>query len=209
MSYSAISRDSVHHEVAIYITARNRTTGLAEEMGLWTGREDISVTIGGDVRTYTGAGPVVMFPPIRTRVGLTVQMQTVKLAALSDEVENAIRLYDSRLAPVEIHVIRFNADTGDFIGVDRVFRGSIDKAPIITPQKNGEGGGASISIVPSSRSLTRGLTVKRSDESQKLRSNDRFFRYADVAGKVERFWGTARVSATGVGSSESGGFLND
>ena len=201
MSYSAISRGPVSHDILIWITARHRSTGLAETMGLWTGSEDIALSIDGDTRTYHGAGQLLDVPPLKSRVGLTVQMQSLGLAATSPEVEAAIRLYDSRLAPVEIHVARFDPETNTLLGVDRVYKGSIDKAPILTPAKNGGNGGVTLSLASGARRLTRSLTVKRSDESQRRRSDDRFFRFADVAGKVERFWGTRRVSGGGSGSS--------
>ena len=204
MSYSAISRGAVSHDILIWIKARDRSTGLPETMGLWTGSENLSFTIDGEVRTYQGAGQLLNIPPIKSRIGLTVQMQTVGLAAVSPEVETAIRLYDSRLAPVEIHVARFDPETNALLGVDRVYKGSIDKAPITTPAKNGNNGGVSLSLASGARALTRRLTTKRSDESQRRRSDDRFFRFADVAGKVERFWGTQRVSASaGNGSAIS------
>ena len=201
MSYSAISRGPVSHDILIWITARNRSTGLAETMGLWTGSEDIAISIDGDVRSYRGAGQLLDVPPLKSRVGLTVQMQSLGLAATSPEVETAIRLYDSRLAPVEIHVARFDPETNAFLGADRVYKGSIDKAPIVTPPKNGGNGGVNLSLASGARRLTRSLTVKRSDESQRRRSDDRFFRFADVAGKVERFWGPRRVSGGGSGSN--------
>ena len=39
------------------------------------------------------------------------------------------------------------------------------------------------------RDLTRGLALKKSDESQKLRAGDRFRRYADVSGVPKTWWG--------------------
>lgn len=194
MTYSAIARGPVSHDVLIWIVARNRDTGLAEALGLWTGRETRSFTVEGSARSYFGAGQVLDVPVIRARAGVTVQMHGIKLAALSPEVETAVRLYDVRLAPVDIHVARFDPDSDALLGIDRVYRGVVDKAPIVIPAKSGSNGGVELSLASASRSLTRSLTNKRSDASQQKRGGDRYFRWADVAGKVERFWGTTRGS---------------
>lgn len=199
MTISAIARGPVAHDVLVWITGKNRTTGADETMGLWTGPEDRSFTVGGVARTYRGVGQIIEVPPIKSRAGLTVQMHTLRLSATSPEVEAAMRLYDPRLGPVEIHVARFEPTTGALLGIDRAYRGRIDKAPINTPAKGKQGGGVALSVASAARSLTRPLTLKKSDASQRRRSDDRFFRHADVAGRVERWWGTDRVGGEKTG----------
>lgn len=198
MTVSQIARGDTCHHVLVWITARNRSTGLDETAGFWTGGEDATFTVAGQARLYYGVGHVLEVPPIKSRPGV-IQMQELRLSATSPEVEAVMRGYDPRLAPVEIHVARLNTETGALLGIDRAFRGFIDRAPRQIPAKNQSGSAWTISLVSGMRSLTRRLTIKRSDASQRVRklpggADDRFFRWADVAGKVERYWGMERVT---------------
>jgi len=197
VAFSNIPRGPVEHHSLVWITARNRETDAAEPAGFWTGPEDREFTVAGDLRTYFGAGHILQIPPIVTPAGLRVQMQEIQLAATSPEVEAAIRGYDVRHAPVEIHVARFGPGDGQLLGIDRVFRGYVDSAPRLIPAKNQPGARWSMRVASAMRSLTRPLSLTRSDASQIRRSlpgggSDRFFRFAVVAGRVERFWGMAR-----------------
>lgn len=199
MTFSAIPRASTVHRMLVWISARNRSTDATETAGFWTGGEDRAFTVEGASRSYFGVGHVLEVPPIKTRAGLIVQMQELQLAGNSPEVEAVMRGYDPRLAPIEIHVARFDPDTGALLGIDRAFRGVLDKAPRQIPAKGQSGEAWSLSLASGMRSLTRSLTIKRSDASQRARAlpsggEDRFFRYADVAGRVERYWGMERVT---------------
>lgn len=199
MTISTIPRGDTLHQALVWISARNRATGAVETAGFWTGGEDLAFTVEGQVRPYFGIGQVVRVPPILSRVGGVVQMQELVLSGNSPEVEAALRGYDPQLAPVEIHVARFNPLTGALLGIDRVFRGTVDKAPRQIPAKGGEGTEWTLSLASGMRALTRTLTTKRADASQRVRRlpdgrEDRFFRFADVAGSVERFWGMDRVA---------------
>jgi hypothetical protein len=199
MTYSPITRGATQHHVLVWIVAKNRVTGLPEAAGMWTGGEDRTFSVESAARVYYGVGHLMEVPPIVTRAGAVVQSQELRFSATSPEVEAQMRGYDARLAPVEIHVVRMNPETGETLGIDRVFRGQIDKAPRRIPAKNETGAEWPISLVSGMRSLTRPLNTRRSDASQRARllpggGEDRFFRWADVAGSVERFWGTERVN---------------
>ena len=195
MAYSQITRGATAHHVLVWITARNRTTDATETAGFWTGGEDVTFTIDAEQRLYYGVGHFLQVPSIVARAGGIIQYQEINLAGTSSEVEAVMRGHDPRLMPVEMHVARFNPDGTGLIGVDRVFKGTVDKAPRQIPAKNQSGSAWTISVASGMRSLTRPLTLKRSDASQRQRTipgggEDRFFRYADVAGTVERYWGT-------------------
>ncbi|TAG28566.1 MAG: hypothetical protein EAZ40_03425, partial [Rhodobacterales bacterium] len=56
-----------------------------------------------------------------------------------------------------------------------------------------------VTVASSARYLTRTLTLKRSDASQRRRSDDRFLRYADVSGEVDVYWGEKRPAGGSVG----------
>ncbi|MBY6113290.1 hypothetical protein KUW09_04875 [Mameliella alba] len=188
MSYPAVARGPQANEVLLWVEARNRSTGDTEAMGLWTGPDDRNFDLGGDLRSYRGAGAVLEVPALVSQVGLAVQMQSAALAIVTEEVETLFRGYDARQAAVEVHLARFDVDSDALIGIDRVFSGWLDRAEILTGQR---GGSASLSatLASSSRALTRRVAVKRSDEAQQKRSGDRFFRHADVSGAVTVWWG--------------------
>jgi hypothetical protein len=72
------------------------------------------------------------------------------------------------------------------------FDGQVNGAPIDTPAVGGEGG-VKLSVVSHTRVLTRTNAAKKSDETQKLRSGDRFRRYSAVAGQWDYWWGEAKA----------------
>jgi len=113
----------------------------------------------------------------------------ISLSPISEAVRKAIREYDARLAPVEIHRGLLDLDTRNLIAPPRPrFVGEVNGAPIETPAAGGEGS-VSLSVVSHTRALTKTNAAKKSDETQKLRGGDRFRRYSDVAGQIEFWWG--------------------
>lgn len=197
------SRTDVMNRILFWVTARNRTTGLPEELGLWNGGYDRTFTIGGDTRAYVGAGALMQVPPLVYQVGLSVRMQRLSLSPIDATVAALIRTYDCRLAPIEIHRATFDPITTQLVSEPhRLFKGLIDELEVTTDPK-GETR-CEVTVASSARYLTRTLTLKRSDASQQLRTGDRFLRYADVSGDVDVYWGENRPS-TG-SSSRSGVF---
>lgn len=191
MPYPVVNNGALSVDVLLWIEAVNRDTQLPETMGLWTGADNQTFTIDGQQREYFGAGAVLDVPSIISITGFNVQTQSASLAILTPEVEQLILGYDARQAPVEIHIARFDPETNVLLGTDRVFRGWLDKAPISSGQKGGTAG-LGISLASNGRVLTRKSNLKKSDESQRLRNGDRFFRYADVSGSVKVYWNMER-----------------
>lgn len=192
MTYPAVTRGPLAIEVLIWVQAKNRETGLPEELGLWTGFEDRAFTIDSEARTYFGAGTVLEVPDLISQAGLGVQMQTAALALVTPEVEQLIRGYDARQAPVEIHLARFDPETNALIDTTRAFKGWIDEAAVREGVKNGE---ASLTtrMASSARALTRKVPLRRSDAAHQVaQPGDAFFRYADVSGAVSVWWGMKR-----------------
>ncbi|QPC87421.1 hypothetical protein GA830_12210 [Mesorhizobium sp. NBSH29] len=179
----------------IWITAKNRTTGAPQSIGLWTGDDtsDINVISGATgapaTRTYYGAAGNMKIPSIPLVTDLSVRTISVIFGQLHPSIVLAVRGYDVRNAPVEIHRIYLNRDTRNPIApaLSR-FLGFVNSAPIETP-KAGETGSITLNLVSHTRSLTKKGTAKKSDESQRLRSGDRFYKYTDVAGQWEISWG--------------------
>lgn len=188
------ARSAISARVLVWVVARNRGTDLPESLGLCTGAQDAEFTINGTPRMYYGAGPLLDVPLVVSQVGLGVRMQRVVLSPLSDPVADLIRTYDSRFAAVEIHRALFDPVTGLLVAEPhRLFKGIIDEMPVTRDAKSGENK-CDVSLASSSRYLTRTLPLKRSDASMKLRSGDRFLRFADVSGEVDVYWGEKRES---------------
>jgi hypothetical protein len=188
---------SAHTGVAsrhmIHVVARNRATGAQEALGLWQGDDHLTIAIGGVNRTYYGAGTLIGVEPIRAGIGLEVRMLQVMLSPLTPEVALMLRGYDARLAPAEIHRGLLSLQTGQLIAEPiRVFRGWVDEVKIRTAEVGGTSE-ATVTLASAARSLTRALTLTRSDaEMRRRNAGDVFRRYTDIAGEVGVWWGEKR-----------------
>jgi hypothetical protein len=188
------ARDGIQARLLIWVRARNRATGAEEALGLWTGDDHQSFLIDGASRLYYGAGGVLGVEPITMQSGIVVRMHRITLAPTAPEVAVAIRGYDARLAPVEIHRAFFAPASGELIEAPhRVFKGWIDAISLPTPEVGGQGA-VEVTLASSARALTRPLALKKSDESQRRRSDDRLRRYTDISGSVDVYWGEAKAA---------------
>ncbi|MDP3961791.1 MAG: hypothetical protein Q8Q26_17300 [Pseudorhodobacter sp.] len=183
------ARTGLQVRLLAWVRAKNRSTGAEEAMGLWTGDDHQVLTIDGTERLYYGAGGVLGLDPITMRSGVVVGMQTVTLSPLAPEVAQMIRGYDTRLAPVDLHRAFFEPLSGALVDVpQRIFRGWIDKVQIRTPEVGGNAT-VEVTLASNARALTRGLALKKSDESLRVRApTDGFFKYADVS-DAKVWWG--------------------
>lgn len=178
----------------IWVAGANRISGAIETMGLWTGDDHQDFVINGETRTYFGAGNIISIDGLRRSAGLEVRSVNLTLSSISPEVEMMIRGYDVRLAPVEIHRIYFDPETDQTLGTPlRVFKGWIDKIDLKTPPE-GQEADCKVTLVSNARAGTKGLTLKKSDGTQRLRklpggAEDRFYQYTDIAGDVPVKWG--------------------
>ena len=192
----------------IWVTAKDRVTGAAETIGFWTGLDHRDFTIKDVDRTYFGAGNVLDLGDTVAEVGVQIRMRTVTLSGLTAEVQQAMKGYDARLAPVEIHRAEFDTDTGNLLAEpERIAKGWIDKVNWADGAKQDDGTASfavTISIASASRALTRTLAQKFSDASQKLRNAaDAFFQYVDVSSDAQVYWGDKRVPSSGVTSANA------
>ena len=176
--------------VLFWITAKDRSTGSPVTLGFWNGDDNQNFTINAVARTYYGAGDLANpSSPLVYQVGVKPTDFELVLAPLSQEVADAIRLYDCRMAAVEIHRAFFDPLTGNLVEEPtRVFKGQIEEAPLVTPEVNGTST-CTLKLISSAVNLTRSLVLTQSDTYQQLRSNDRFRRYVDVSGSVDVAWG--------------------
>ncbi|PWE29961.1 hypothetical protein DDZ14_16090 [Maritimibacter sp. 55A14] len=187
------TRPAIAAYTLFWLSATNRTTGAVENMGLWSGDDHQSFDIGGQMRLYHGAGTMLDQLTVRYQSGTQVQRQKLKLAAIAPEVEQALKIYEPRLAPVEIHRAILDADTRQLIGAPhRVFAGTLEQLKTTRP-KPGEQGGVAATLASAMRRLTLRLSTTKSDEAQRRRGDDRFYRYADVSGNYVTIWGEKKA----------------
>jgi len=187
-SYHA-DRTARDAHVLFWIEAVTRGTGAPAPLGLWSGDDAATFTIGGVSRAYAGAGQVLAIDPIVSEEGLTVRTLTVRIAAMGADVAQLLRGYDARAAPVEIHEAMFDPLTGALIAEPlRIYRGTVQRAPIPTSAP----GGVSIAelhLASAALDLTRTLPSKKSNAAQSARSGDTFRAYAHVSAAVNVPWG--------------------
>jgi hypothetical protein len=190
------ARKAMLVHVLMWITAKDRSTGAAASIGLWTGDDHQTITVGGAARTYYGAGAMLGLEPLVQRAGLEVRQHKVTVSPLSAEVVTALRTYEPRLAPVELHEWHFDPVTMTALDVpQRVFKGNLISAPITTPPEGGDAT-AELTLVSAAWALTRGLTLKRSDSALRARAaSDAFRQYGDISGAVETAWGEKIAAA--------------
>lgn len=178
-----------------WIGARNRTTGDITERGWWSDvgtvqAQVIDATDTVQTRTYIGGAQMVEISPVPLVTGLTVQTVDVRLSIISPSVEEAVREWDVRRAPVEIH--RGLLDPSTYRMAEpaiRRFVGFVDEADIRTPEEGSDGATVSLTCASHTQELLRSSSDKRSDASQRRRNpNDGFFRHANVVSEWQVKW---------------------
>lgn len=170
--------------------------------GFWTGEDDVSVDIVSAIDGETvsrdfigGALPESGIPPIVDALGLEARSLELRLSQIHAAVQDMVRGHNIRVSVVEVHRGFFDPRTYELAAPPSPrFLGRIDGALIDTPAVGGEGAIA-LTAVGDAIDLTRVNPALKSDEQQKLRSGDRFRRYADTAGAIEVFWGQAKGTA--------------
>lgn len=205
------SRAGVVARDFIWIEGKNRDTGATETVGFWNDLDTVTVSVisgttGAVVnRDYTGSGSLIQIDAIPLVSDMSVRMVRVRLSQINETVALAIRGYEPRLAKVEMHRALFRLDSRALVAPPFPhYVGHINTIQIQTPPP-GEQGSIMLQVATHSRELTRSNPAKKSDETQKLRSGDRFRRYADVAGIWDFFWGEKKGKANGGGGGSSKG----
>lgn len=182
----ALSSGVVAPRWLAWIKAKRLATNQVEAAGFWTGEGDLTVSIDGQPRTYTGAGGMISISPLEYESGTTIQMRRASFSMVAPEVEAAVYQYDIRLAPVEIHLCLLDPGTDEVIGTAKAFSGWVEEADV----SEGSKPTLELGFAASARAGTKTLAAKKSPESQKKRSaTDKGRDYADVAGDVKIRWG--------------------
>lgn len=163
----------------------------------------IDIETGSTVsRTFYGDdAPILDMDPIPLKVGLEVDTTQVVLSQIHPVVQLMVRGHDCRNAKVQIWRGYLDPESMLLVAAPRSRRvGQINGTPIVTPAVGGQGS-ITLKVVSHTRELTRTNPAKRSDETYRLRSGDRFGRYAGTAGQWEIWWGENRGAEEGGGTT--------
>ena len=189
------NRNAIVPRNFVVITAKNRLTGEPVLHGFWDDAETVTTNIvsGEDgavvSRTFHGDAAILKLDPIPMRIGLEVRTIQLVLNPLHAGVAALLRGDEPRGGKVEIYRGLLDPATMLLLAEPRIrFLGKINGAPIETPAAGGEAR-ATLRIVSHTRELTRTNPAKKGDETQRLRSGDRFRRYTGVAGEWPIWWG--------------------
>ncbi|NTG46584.1 hypothetical protein G6M04_04300 [Agrobacterium rhizogenes] len=179
----------------VWIKGKSFDTGVTNPIGLWTGDDDINITVVSGItglpeaRTYYG-GLNLQVSPIARTADLTIQTVTITIGQIAPVAQQLVRGYDLRLAPVEIHDMAFDTVTRQPSAAPEIaFLGITDGAPIKTPAV-GQDGNVEISAISAAIAmLERTNPAKSSYEGQKRRSGDEFGLYSSTVANWQIPWG--------------------
>jgi hypothetical protein len=209
---AALAKGSLIIRHFIWITPRDLDTGdQVTPVGFWNDVGSITCdTIDGNdgttvSRTYNGSGKIAAIDQLVLEIGIAVRTAQVVLNIIDPDVEDLVRGYQLRKAPIEWHFGIFDVDTHDVVAsLYPLLVGFINTSTISTPSEGGQGG-VTIEMVSDTRRLTKVSGDKRSDESQKRRSStDNIFQYVEAMASRQVFWGQAKSSAASAASPTNG-----
>jgi len=172
----------------LYVRTRNRTTGAPFPIGLWNGDDSISLTIGGEARSYFGAQGLFTVDPVIHGSGTLIRSQRVTLSGIAPEAEDMVRGFIIRGVEADLRLALFEPRDMTLIESRRMLRGFVNRAPLVTPEMGGASPAITLELASAMRLLTRTVAVKKTDQSQRLRQDDRFRRYGSIAAEVTTEW---------------------
>jgi hypothetical protein len=181
----------------LYIRGKD-SGGDPAPFGFWTGADDVSVNVVSAIdgstesRDFIGGGTLLDVPAIVDTIGLEARSIDFGLSQIHASVQDMVRANNIRVAVVELHRGVYDPDTWALVSTPFPrFLGRVDGAHIENAAIGGQGG-ITLTAMSNAIDLSRTNPALKSDETQRLRSGDRFRRYADTAGDIDVFWGLAR-----------------
>lgn len=180
----------------LWIVARDRETGAPVEVGFWSDLANVTAELvdpdtGLAVqRPFYGSGSLISISDIPAIVGVSVENVTIVMSQLHDEVEQALRLYDCKLARIEIFSGLLDPSSRKLVDPAQPrWVGFIDHIDIRTPAENEEGA-AVLTCASGTQELLRSNPSTRSHADQQIRApGDDFFKDAAVCGEWDHYWG--------------------
>ncbi len=207
---AALASDFVVARDLLWVTAKNRSTGEDESLGFWSDVRTVTMAVrdgrSGEIvsRDFTGVGLAMNIGEVPLTTDLTVRTVEIGLPQTDDLVNQLVRGYDVRNAPMQLYRAFFDPDTRVLLAPAKPrFVGYVDGAPIVTPAE-GEEGSVTLNCVSTTQELTRTSAETRSHESQILRNPaDTFYKDAATVGTWPIFWGLKKDPITGGTTSPS------
>jgi hypothetical protein len=171
----------------LYVRALE-TDRTSAPLGIWSGEDDLQVSLEGIDRLYRSGADGMIPDEIVYEKGTNIRNYRVNLNGLN---ETALELVMGRIIrgrDAELHLAFMDPLSGLMIGApERMVKGSVNRAPVNIGPMNGAST-IQVEIVSSMRMLTKPLGLKKSDQSQKLRGGDRFYKYGSVSNNVKTEW---------------------
>ena len=177
--------------------------GAARQFGFQTGSSDITLNVvpmgGGSPVSRNFVGEALQnVPPVIDAIGLEPRPLSLGLDHVSTVAGSPMDMVygnNVRVARVELHRALFDPATWNLVATPHLlFAGRVDGASVDDAAAGGEGG-LTLDAQSSAIDLTKINPAMESDEQLRLRGGDRFRRYGDTSGQIERWWGMVRGSA--------------
>lgn len=193
-----IAREGIEAHVLVWIEAKNKTTGAAEPLGIWTGDDDRNFTIDGSPRDYLGQGSLIEVGDIVAESGYVVRVTRMMLAHLQPDIAAILASRDLRHVPCTWHQVHLAPGSFDLVAPPRrVFKGRVELTPL-PDGAEGEDVAAEFQLVSSARDMTLPLTLKKSQGALAARQpTDLFRQYIAVSGKISTSWGEGSPGGAG------------
>jgi hypothetical protein len=185
------------------IKARDRTTGNIVLDNVWSDYGNVSAQIidpdtGLTVsRDWYGSGTLINIDDIPMTANLQVQSIGISVGQINAHIENLLRGYDLRQAPVEIYRGFFNPSTRVMVApAEARWLGFVDGVEIDTPSENQYGDGK-ITSTSNTQEITRANSQTRSDSAQTHRlTGDTFYKDSATVGSWKLWWGNTKGKTT-------------
>lgn len=175
-----------------YIRAKHAITGVVEDLGLWSGDEDITIAVetpqgGLTTRTFHGQCNLLI-DGIQYVSDLTDNPVSVSFSHIEQYAQFVFRGHDLRMAYCEVYACTWNKGALSS-NPELQWIGIVDEAPVSTPSV-GADGNISLSIRSEMMAQLDAVNpAKSSDEHQRRRDpSDGFSRYSGVIGNRNIRW---------------------
>lgn len=182
-----LNRKGYSVRYAFLVFALEQGTLAPATLGLWSGNQNKQMSLDGTSRTYLGGLGKFVVDDFVYAKGLQIQTQTLQISAVSNAVQDLVRGRVIEFVDAHVYAILMDPASALVVSWNRMFRGIVNSANISYPPMDGVPM-AYFELASSLRKLSRTLAVKKSDESQRRISDDRFRRYGSISDTVKTSW---------------------
>lgn len=186
-----LAGNATSSRMMVWVVARDRTAGTLHPTGFWTGNADQTINVGGVMRDYRATGGLLAIPKTVHDVGDTSVRTDVTFFARSPELVQAVRVYDVRYAPIEVHKVYMDPMNDSIIGSPVLeLRGMVDSVQENRPTPGQTGLVFTFKLIPGTVRFTRKLALRHSFASiNQANPADHFGKYFDITARVSAKWG--------------------